>query len=97
MRSMISAVSLGLIAMAMALAGTPAQAEEIRCQAIRDSAMCVAEPTCWYDAVNNKGCLPGPRPDEDGCAVHGGKSTCNTSSLGCAWNAADEKCAAKAE
>jgi len=95
MRSAFVAISLAILA--LTLGGTPADAKEVRCQAIRDSAMCVTEPTCWYDAVNNKGCLPGPRPDEDACGVHGGESTCNTSSLGCAWNAADNKCAAKPE
>ncbi len=95
MRSTMFAFLLAFLA--MTFGGTPADAEEVRCQAIRDSAMCVSEPTCWYDAANNKGCLPGPRPDEDACGVHGGESTCNTSSLGCAWNAADEKCVTKAE
>jgi hypothetical protein len=93
MRSTILAFCLTLLA--MTFGGTPADAEKVRCSAIRDSAMCVSEPTCWYDAVNNKGCLDGPRPDEDACAVHGGESTCNTSSLGCAWNAGDTKCVTK--
>lgn len=95
MRSVFAAFSLAILA--LTLGGTAAQAEEVRCQAIRDSAMCVSEPTCWYDAAGNKGCLPGPRPDEDRCAVHGGEAICNASSFGCAWNAADDKCAAKAE
>lgn len=95
MRSTISAFCLALLA--MTFGGTTADAEEVRCQAIRDSAMCVAEPTCWYDAVNNKGCLPGPRPDENACAVHGGESTCNTSTLGCTWNAGDKTCVTKAD
>lgn len=93
MRSVFAALSLALLA--LSLGGTAADAEEVRCQAIRDSAMCVSEPSCWYDAVGNQGCLPGPRPDEDRCAVHGSESICNTSSFGCAWNAAAEKCASK--
>ena len=84
-------------AFALTLGGVSAQAEDVRCQAIRDSAMCVSEPTCWYDAVNNKGCLPGPRPDENACAVHGSESTCNVSSLGCSWDAAGSTCVSKAE
>jgi hypothetical protein len=95
MRLTIVAFFLALTGMPFSL--SPASAETVRCQAIRDSAMCVSEPTCWYDAVNNKGCLPGPRPDEDRCEVHGSESICNTSSFGCAWNAADQKCATKAD
>jgi hypothetical protein len=95
MRLTFMVFSLAIVA--FSLGGTASQAEEVRCQAIRDSAMCVSEPTCWYDAVNNKGCLPGPAPDEDRCGVHGSESICNTSSFGCAWNAADSKCASKSE
>ncbi len=93
MRPTIFAFCLALLA--VTFFGPSAQAEGVRCQAIRDSAMCASEPSCWYDATNNKGCLPGPRPDEDGCAVHGSESICNSSALGCAWNAADKKCAGK--
>jgi hypothetical protein len=95
MRSVFAAFYLAIAA--LSFGSVAVQAEEVRCQAIRDSAQCVAEPSCWYDAANNKGCLPGPRPDEDRCAVHGGESTCNTSSFGCAWNESENKCAAKAE
>lgn len=95
MRSTFVAFSLAIFA--LTLGGAAAAAKEVRCQAIRDSAMCVSEPTCWYDATNNKGCLPGPRPDEDRCAVHGSESICNSSSFGCAWNSADSKCASKSE
>lgn len=93
MRPMICAFLFTLIA--MTFSGSPATAEKVRCSAIRDSAMCVSEPTCWYDAVNNKGCLEGPRPAEDACAVHDSESTCDTSSFGCTWNAGDKKCATK--
>ena len=79
------------------MGGMPLQAKEVRCQAIRDSAMCVSEPTCWYDATNNKGCLPGPRPDENPCGVHSGESICNGSALGCTWNAAEDKCVTKSD
>jgi hypothetical protein len=37
----------GIAIVALTLCGTTAQAEEIRCQAIRDSAQCVAQPECW--------------------------------------------------
>ena len=94
MRSVFSAISLVIFAVTFSSAAV--QAEEVRCQAIRDSAQCVAEPNCWYDAANNKGCLPGPRPDEDRCAVHSSESTCNTSSFGCAWDGSAEKCASRA-
>lgn len=86
-----------LLASSVLMTGGGAEAEKTRCTAIRDSAMCTAEPDCWYDAANNKGCLDGPRPAEDRCAVHGSQSICNSSSFGCAWDAASSKCAAKAE
>lgn len=95
MRFAFSAFSLALFA--LTFGATAVQAEKVRCSAIRDSAMCVSEPDCWYDAANNKGCLDGPRPDEDRCAVHGSESTCNTSSFGCSWDAGAEKCASKAQ
>jgi hypothetical protein len=41
-------------------------------------------------------CLKGPRPDENPCQVHGSKSVCNTSTLGCTWNEAESKCVRKA-
>ena len=94
MRSVFSVFSLAVLA--LTLGATAVQAEKVRCSAIRDSAMCVAEPSCWYDAANNKGCLDGPRPAEDRCTVHGSESTCNTSSFGCAWDGSAEKCASKA-
>ena len=93
MRSMISACLFALLA--MTFTAGPAAAEKVRCSAIRDSAMCLSEPTCWYDAASNKGCLDGPRPDANACGVHGSESICNTSSFGCAWNPGDKKCATK--
>ena len=83
--------------LALTIGGATVHAEKVRCSAIRDSAMCVSEPSCWYDAKGNKGCLDGPRPDEDRCIVHESESTCNTSTLSCAWNGAASKCASKAE
>jgi len=93
MRSTV--VTFFLALMAMAFSFTPANAEKVRCQAIRDSAMCVSEPTCWYDAANNKGCLPGPNPDKNPCAVHSSDSICSVSALGCKWDPADKKCVSK--
>lgn len=93
MRPIIATFFLAMLA--LTVGGTATFAEKVRCEAIRDSAMCVSEPDCWYDAAGNQGCLPGPRPDEDRCAVHGSESICNTSSFGCAWNAADNTCASK--
>ena len=89
-------IAFGLTIVALTLCGSTAQAEEIRCQAIRDSAMCAAQPECWFDAANNKGCLPGPAPASDPCSNHSGESICNTSSFGCTWNAGDETCVSKA-
>lgn len=85
-----------LTAAAMIFTGAPADAEKVRCTAIRDSALCAAEPSCWYDAANNKGCLDGPPPAQDRCAVHASEATCSTSSFGCTWNAGSEACATKA-
>ena len=93
MRSMISACLFALLA--MTFAAGPAVAEKVRCSAIRDSAMCLSEPTCWFD-VNGQGCSEGPRPAEDACAAHESDSICSTSSLGCRWNPADKKCVSKA-
>lgn len=95
MRSTFAAFSLALLA--LTLGSTAINAETVRCQAIRDSAMCVSEPTCWFDAAGGKGCLPGPRPDENACAVHGSQSICDVSTLNCAWNTAENTCKSKAE
>ncbi len=95
MRSAAFAFSLALLA--LHLGANIVHAEKVRCQAIRDSAMCVSEPTCWYDAANNKGCLPGPAPTTDRCMSHLGEQTCNTSSFGCSWNGPEEKCVSKVQ
>ncbi len=78
-----------LTILAATICGTTAYAEKVRCSAIRDSAMCVAEPSCWYDAAGGKGCLDGPRPDTNPCAVHGSQSICNASTLNCVWKDGD--------
>ncbi len=94
MRSKFLVVLFILVA---TLGGAPANAEKVRCSAIRDSALCAAEPSCWYDAAHNKGCVDGPPPDVNPCAVHGSQSTCDTSSLGCKWNADESDCVPKTE
>lgn len=91
-----TAIAFSFVLLALSLGTKTALAEEVRCQAIRDSAMCVSEPTCWYDAANNKGCLPGPAPSVDRCNSHLGEQTCNTSSFGCMWNGAKAQCVSKA-
>ena len=95
MRATFIAFSLALLA--VSFSGSFANAEKVRCTAIRDSAMCAERSDCWYDAKDNKGCLNGPRPAEDACSVHGSESICAAdTSLGCAWNAGDKKCVTKA-
>lgn len=94
MRSGIYAICLTFVA--LSFGSTLSNAEEIRCQAIRDSARCAAQPECWYDAPNNQGCQPGPAPASDRCMSHSSESVCKTSSFGCAWNAGEEKCVTKA-
>lgn len=94
MRPTVLALLLTLAA--MTFGGTPAEAEKVRCGAIYDSALCTAEPSCWYDAANNKGCQDGPPPAQDRCAAHGSESTCSTSSFGCTWQVDGETCVSKA-
>lgn len=95
MRTVIVAFCLTVVA--LTIGGASANAEEVRCSAIRDSAMCAAEPTCWFDAAGGKGCQDGPRPASDPCVVHGSESICNTSTLNCAWNTATSSCASRAD
>lgn len=90
-----SFIVFGLAIVTLTLIGTVVHAEKVRCSAIRDSAMCLSEPSCWYDAANNKGCLDGPAPNVDRCNSHVGESTCNTSSFGCTWNTGAEACVSK--
>jgi hypothetical protein len=97
MRSILVAFLLALSALfSDGAAAAEPDMDTVRCTAIRDSAQCVSRSDCWYDAVNNKGCLKGPRPDEDACQVHGSQSICNVSTLGCAWNEAESKCVSTA-
>lgn len=94
MRATFIAFSLALLV--LVFTGVSADAK-VRCSAIRDSAMCTEEPSCWYDAADNKGCLEGPRPAVDACGVHGSESICVAdTSLGCTWNSDAKKCVTKA-
>jgi hypothetical protein len=95
MRATFIAFSFALLA--LSLSGVSANAEKVRCSAIRDSARCAAEPSCWYDAADGKGCLEGPRPAQDACGVHGSESICvSDTALGCVWNSGEKKCVTKA-
>jgi len=90
MRATFVAFSLTLLAVSF---GSVSADAKFRCHSIRDSALCLAQPGCWYDAPNNKGCQDGPRPAEDACGVHGSESICaSDTTLGCAWNADEKKC-----
>jgi hypothetical protein len=60
-----------------------------------DSAICLADPNCHWDG-ERRGCYPGPAPFRDACVAHEDKSICNTSSLGCQWSDAANKCETKA-
>ena len=92
MRNMMVA----LIAVALALSlGTYASAAPENCM-IGDSALCLADPNCHWDGAK-RGCFPGPLPKQDVCVVHEAKATCDTSSLGCKWSDAANKCGSKAE
>ncbi|MEM7192201.1 MAG: hypothetical protein AAF405_04940 [Pseudomonadota bacterium] len=89
-------LTIGFVLIGLIIGSAAASAQEVRCSAIRDSAQCVSDSRCWYDAANNKGCLDGPAPANDRCAVHGSTSICNASSFGCSWNADAGKCVSKA-
>ena len=63
---------------------------------IGDAALCLANPNCHWEA-DKRGCYPGPAAFRDACAAHGAKDICNTSSLGCQWSDADNKCESKTQ
>jgi hypothetical protein len=63
---------------------------------IGDAALCLAAPNCHWDG-EKRGCYPGPAPYRDACASHEDKGICATSSLGCQWSDADNKCVSKAQ
>ena len=61
---------------------------------IGDAALCLANPNCHWEA-DKRGCYPGPATFRDACAAHGEKTICQTSSLGCQWSDATNKCESK--
>ena len=88
-------LALSTLISTAAIAAEP-DMDTVRCTAVRDSAQCTARPDCWFDAKGGKGCLKGPRPDDDACLAHSSQSICDVSSLGCTWKAAENKCVSKA-
>jgi hypothetical protein len=92
MRNMMVA----LIAVPLALSlSTYASAAPENCM-IGDSALCLADPNCHWDG-EKRGCYPGPLPKQDVCVVHEDKAICDTSSLGCKWSDATNKCESKTD
>ena len=83
---------VALVALTLAFgAGSFKAAAEEHCLT-GDSAICLADPECHWDGAR-RGCYPGPAPKQDACAAHGDKSICELDvSLGCKWNADDNKC-----
>ena len=63
---------------------------------IGDAALCLADPKCHWNG-EKRGCYPGPAPFRDACAAHEDKGICATSSLGCQWSDADNKCVSKTQ
>lgn len=64
---------------------------------IGDAALCLAaSPKCHWDA-ERRGCYPGPAAFRDACAAHKDKEICASSSLGCQWSDANNKCESKAQ
>jgi hypothetical protein len=84
---------IALIAMLPVIATGTIEAAAAEC-AIGDSALCLADPNCHWDG-EKRGCYPGPLPKRDVCLVHEAKATCDTSSLGCQWSDATNKCESK--
>ena len=86
-RSIVALIALPL---AIAASITTSAAEE-NCS-IRDSSLCLANPNCHWE-YQQRGCAPGPAPDQDGCVAHEAKDICNTDdSLGCKWSEEANKC-----
>ena len=86
------------LTLAAFLAASPAYALPVTstdvCAEIRDAAVCVmAEPKCHWSG-EERDCLDGPAPPQDGCVVHSSESICNVSALGCVWTK-DKGCTAK--
>ena len=92
MRNMIVVLIAVLLALSLS---TCASAAPDECS-IRDSALCLANPNCHWDG-EKRGCYPGPLEAADVCVVHEDKAICDTSSLGCKWSEATNKCESKAD
>jgi len=88
MRSMTVALSAALIALSAAPFEIAA-ADDCR---ISDSALCLANPNCHWDA-DKRGCEPGPLKAPDACSAHSDKGVCESDvTLGCKWSAEKNTC-----
>jgi hypothetical protein len=93
MRNAIFAMFTACLALTAATPRSPA-AEECM---IGDAALCLlAAPKCHWDS-DRRGCYPGPGAFRDACAAHEDKGVCVTSSLGCQWSDAGNKCESKTQ
>jgi hypothetical protein len=90
-RNALFALTAVLVVMTVVSSKSPAE----ECM-IGDSALCLADPKCHWDG-ERRGCYPGPAPFRDACAAHEDKGICATSSVGCQWSEADNKCVSKAQ
>lgn len=92
MKTMILVFATATLAMTF---GAAKAADSTKCH-IGDSALCLAEPGCFWD-VNKRGCYEGELPAQDACAAHETESVCVTDiSLGCKWDAEKKTCASQA-
>ena len=89
-------VLFALIAACAVVATVPSTRTAAEECMIGDAALCLADPKCHWNG-EKRGCYPGPAPFRDACAAHEVKSICDTSSLGCQWSDADNKCVSKAQ
>ena len=87
-------VLFAMIAACVVLAAASFKSEAAEQCMIGDAALCLADPNCHWDG-ERRGCYPGPAPFRDACASHGDKAICDTSSLGCQWSDATNKCESK--
>jgi hypothetical protein len=91
MRSLIAAITLGLVVLGAATAESAA----LENCATGDSAICASDPNCHWD-VNKRGCYPGPLDAPDACSAHSDKGICESdTTLGCTWSADKNECVTK--
>lgn len=89
MKTTILVFAIATLAMTF---GAAKSAESTKCH-IGDSALCLAEPGCYWD-VNKRGCFEGELEAKDACAAHEDEGVCSTDvSLGCKWDAEKMICA----